>query len=225
MGPISDCFFRRHWNRPNYRIKSDKDLTVRRCAKISRLSSVSGFEHGEEARSRRGWRCAPHGCTSGGLKLSPIRVLSVCLLVPDRYNCLDGRASHHGIDFEPSADLMQALAHARQPDALRGAVLSTDQLTHAADDRHALARIVDCEPDTIPVLGALAHETDLRRRTVRMWGNVGHGFLHNTEQYQFRVGREPLHRRRDVELHRDTAALLEALDIMAERQGQPRFVE
>src|SRR5262249_712046 len=136
MGPISDCFFRRHWNRPNYRIKSDKDLTVRRCAKISRLSSVSGFEHGEEARSRRGWRCAPHGCTSGGLKLSPIRVLSVCLLVPDRYNCLDGRASHHGIDFEP-----------------------------------------------------------------------------------------PLHRRRDVELHRGTAALLEALDIMAKRQRQPRFVE
>src|SRR5262249_15858845 len=93
-------------------------------------------------------------------------LLSVCLLVPDRYNCLDGRASHHGIDFEPSADLMQALAHARQPDALRGAVLSTDQLTHAADDRHALARILACDHDTIPAPSPLAHETVLRRGTV-----------------------------------------------------------
>src|SRR5262245_35076811 len=70
-----------------------------------------------------------------------------------------------------------------------------------------------------------AHETDSRHRTLRMSGNVGHGFLHDAEQYQFRIRREPLHRRRDVELHRDTAALLEALDIMAKRQGQPRFVE
>src|SRR5262245_2203626 len=74
-------------------------------------------------------------------------LLSVCLPVPDGYNCLDGRASHHGIDFEPSADLMQALAHARQPDTPRGGVLLADQLTHAADARHAFASILDRQHD------------------------------------------------------------------------------
>src|SRR5215475_4446566 len=181
------------------------------------FSAFWSFEHGEEARSRRGWRCTPHGCTSGGLKLSPIQVLSVCLLVPDRYNCLDGRASHHGIDIEPSADLMQALAHARQPDALRGAVVSTDQSTHTADTRHAFAGILDCEHDSVPVRCTLAHETDLRRRALGMSGNVGQSFLHDAEQYQFPIRREPLHRRRDVELHRDAAALGVSLKVDAEK--------
>src|SRR5262249_337519 len=159
------------------------------------------------------------------LRLTPAWSASVCLLVPDRYNCPDGGASHHGIDFEPSADLLQALAHARQPDALRGGVLLADQLTHAVDARHAFAGILDCEHDSVPVRCALAHETDLRRRTPRMSGNVGQSFLHDTEQYQFPIRREPLHRRRDVELHRDAAALLEALNIMASRQPKPRLVE
>src|SRR5262249_44422020 len=107
------------------------------------------------------------------------------VLVPDRYNRLDGRASHHGIDFEPSADLLQALAHTRQPDALRGGVVSTDQLTRAADARHTFAGILDRQHDSVPVRCALAHETDLRRSALGMSGNVGHGFLHDAEQYQF----------------------------------------
>src|SRR5262249_59615338 len=90
------------------------------------------------------------------------------LLVPDRYNRLDGRASHHGIDFEPSADLLQALAHARQPDTLRGGVLLADQLTCAADSRHAFAGILDRQYESVPVRCALAHEADLRCRTLRM---------------------------------------------------------
>src|SRR5262249_62280841 len=109
----------------------------------------------------------------------------------------------------------QALAHARQPDTPRGGVLLADQLTHAADARHAFAGILDCEYDSVPVRCALAHETDLRRRTPRMSGNVGQSFLHDTEQYQFRIRREPLHPQPDVVLHRDAAPLLEALPLMS----------
>src|SRR5262249_30173965 len=104
-----------------------------------------------------------------------LECIAAAMLVPDRYNRLDGPASHPGIAFETSADLLQALAHARQPDAPRGGVLLADQLTHAADARQAFAGILDRQHDSVPVRCALAHETDLRRRAPGMSGNVGHG--------------------------------------------------
>src|SRR5262249_33073695 len=107
----------------------------------------------------------------------------------DRSTCPDGGAPPHEIVSEPPADLLQALAHARQPDTPRGGVLLADQLTHAADARHAFAGILDRQHDSVPVRCALAHETDLRRRTARMSGNVGQSFLHDTEQYQFPIRR------------------------------------
>src|SRR6516162_10173346 len=66
---------------------------------------------------------------------------------------------------------------------------------------------------------------DLRRRALGMSRNVCQGFLHDAEQYQFRIGREPLHRRRDVNLDGDAATLHEALDVMTKRQAQSGLVE
>src|SRR5262249_6217259 len=177
------------------------------------------------SRRRSGTANPPQLPRTGARHAEPGRVGRIALGFPDRYDCPDGSASHHGIDFEPSADLLQALAHARQPDTPRGGVLLADQLTHAADARHASAGILDCKHDSVPVRCALAQEEDLARRTAEMREIVGQTSLPDREQYQSPTRREPLHRRRDVELHRDAAALLEALDIMAKRQAQSRLVE
>src|SRR5262249_47625761 len=62
----TDRFLRRHRNRPNYRIKSDKDLTVRGCR---------SFEHGEEARRGVVGGARRTAAPLTDPRLSPIRVL------------------------------------------------------------------------------------------------------------------------------------------------------
>src|SRR5262249_52738519 len=74
-------------------------------------------------------------------------------VILDRYGSRRGGASGRRGDLEPAADLVQALAHARQSDALRDefAAPSAEQAANAEEVGHALAGILDRQHDPSPV--------------------------------------------------------------------------
>ena len=111
---------------------------------------------------------------------------------------------------------MQALAHAGHPDACAPRPdLPTDERTYVAYRRHSPARVFDGQHDVMSIACFLAREPDSCGRTLGVTGDVRQRLLHETEQHQFGIARQPLDVGRDVEVDREAAALDVAIDITA----------
>jgi hypothetical protein len=104
------------------------------------------------------------------------------------YDC----PSHNGIDFQPPADLMQALAHAGQPDARAPRPdLPTDERRYVAYCGHSPARVLDRQHGVPSIACFLAREPNSCGRTLGVTGDVRQRLLHKTEQHQFGIARQP----------------------------------
>src|SRR5262245_2319265 len=91
----------------------------------------------------------------------------------DRYRRRDDRAPDGRLDVEPAAHLLQALAHAGEPNpGARTAPCPDETAANADEMRDAAAGVLDGQNDRRPARKTLLRDPDARRRAAGMARDV-----------------------------------------------------